>query len=67
MSNERVEAGAGAKNTIKEAVQVETMSSINAAILAAAIMAVLVGWHLDRRQAWRFRHQVRTWRSGRVE
>jgi len=43
------------------------MSQINIVMLTMVILAVLAGWQLDRRQTWRFRHQVRTWRSGRVE
>jgi len=43
------------------------MSQANIMIFAAVTATLLVGWQIDRAQAWRQRHQVRTWRSGRLE
>lgn len=43
------------------------MSQANMMIFSAVAAMLLVGWLIDRAHAWRQRHQVRTWRSGRVE
>lgn len=43
------------------------MSQANIAIFAAVAAMLLVGWQIDRVHAWRQRHQIRTWRSGRLE